>query len=167
MTGEASSCFPEEIAGIVDDLVYALQNGKLAIFCGAGISFHPPANLPGARVLRKEILKHLLAGETLPEEPRILLEEGVIPSNGLARSGEGHTDTPRYFPFEVFIQNINKIVPILDVLVEIYKKGKPNKNHVLLVELMKRGYIREIMTTNFDMKLEEALEQVNTFEEKG
>jgi tetratricopeptide (TPR) repeat protein len=61
-------------------------------------------------------------------------------------------------PFESFI-NIFVDYPrgFLDKFIEIHKVGEPNANHFLISRLIKEGYVSEVLTTNFDTFLEDAL----------
>ena len=145
----------------IEEVIHLIQEGNLALFCGAGISLNPPSNLPSAGALRKAILERFIEVDMLASEIRMLLEEGVAKEKGTTRPGVDNVDIKRYYPFEAFIQIVDRNVPILETLVEIYKEGEPNKNHTLIAELMKQGYVKEVLTTNFDTKIEDALEKVD------
>ncbi len=41
-------------------------------------------------------------------------------------------------------------------LTSLFKTGQPNKFHTLVAKLVKSGYVKEVVTTNFDTKLQEA-----------
>ena len=47
---------PKSVKKILNDLIEKINNGKLAFFCGSGISLNYPSNLPTGNMLRKEIL---------------------------------------------------------------------------------------------------------------
>lgn len=141
-----------ELSSVLEQLVERIGIEEVAIFCGAGISKNPPSNLPLARDLRKSIVESLIDVNIFEEEVRRKLEGG-LGERGIR------------YPLEAFLQTVDANAPFIDTLIEIYRLGKPNKNHVLFSELMKNGYVKEIMTTNFDTKIEEALE--SSFEYSG
>lgn len=127
------------------DYVISRVNQKgLNLFLGAGISKDPPSNLPLAEEFRTYIFKKLCASEEL---------SGVY----------GFANKLGEIPFEKFIQIIVHGSNFFDVLLRIFKSGKPNKTHKLFAKLLKKGYLFRILTTNFDTMLEQALrlERVN------
>jgi len=63
-------------------------------------------------------------------------------------------------PFEAFVEILSRNTDITKVL-EMFKIGQPNTNHLLIAKLAKNGYIRTICTTNFDLLIEQALESEN------
>lgn len=63
-------------------------------------------------------------------------------------------------PFESFIETIKEETDIDDIL-EIFKYGKPNTNHLLIAQLAVSGYVSTILTTNFDTLIEDALIEKN------
>ena len=69
---------PEAVVDQLEELVARIREGKLAIFCGAGISIRPPSNLPSARSLREAILECLIDVSTLDDKVRKRLIEGMI-----------------------------------------------------------------------------------------
>lgn len=107
--------------------------GDVAVFCGAGISKN--SGLPLANELKQYIL------EKLPIDKKDI--EEIMASN---------------LPFEAFMENISENIDISKIL-EIFEKGEPNTNHILIAKLAKRGYIKMIYTTNFDLLIEKALEK--------
>ncbi|MEM2100282.1 MAG: hypothetical protein QXP45_02970 [Thermoproteota archaeon] len=141
-----------ELSSVLEQLVERIGIEEVAIFCGAGVSKNPPSNLPLARDLRRSIVESLIDVNIFEEEVRRKLEGG-LGERGIR------------YPLEAFLQTVDANAPFIDTLIEIYRLGKPNKNHVLFSELMKNGYVKEIMTTNFDTKIEEALE--SSFEYSG
>jgi len=105
----------------------------LAIFCGAGISKN--SGLPLAGKLKQCILKKLLVEESDMNE--------IMNSN---------------LPLEAFIEAISENTDVSKIL-QIFQKGEPNTNHILIAKLAKSGYLRTICTTNFDLLIERALEK--------
>ena len=143
----------KEILPQINDLVKLIQERKLAILCGAGISINPPSNLPSVIAIRKAIIGKLVTQYQLDNNIRMKLEGRI--------DDEKNKSNPQQlqYPFEAFIQTVDTHAPILSRLLKIFNSGLPNKNHILLAHLIKNGYIRELMTTNFDSKIEEALEK--------
>jgi tetratricopeptide (TPR) repeat protein len=45
----------------------------------------------------------------------------------------------------------------ISTILDIFRNGKPNTNHVLIARLAKYGYLKTIVTTNFDLLIERAL----------
>lgn len=107
------------------------KKSNKAIFCGAGISYH--SGLPIVNILIEKILKTLQV-----ENAEI---QNILNSN---------------IPFEYFMETIRNEVNI-DKLIDIYGMGKPNATHYYIAELVKRGEVKNIMTTNFDQLIENAL----------
>ena len=64
------------------------------------------------------------------------------------------------FPFEAFMQRIQTVVPI-DELLHLFDLGNPNHAHRLIAQLVKKKVVRVIVTTNFDTLIETALRNEN------
>jgi len=139
----------KEVLPQIKELVKLVQERKLAVLCGAGISINPPSNLPSAMAIRKAIIEKLVAYDRLDNNIRIRLVD---------KKNKCHLQQLQY-PFEAFIQTVDTHAPILSRLLKIFNSGEPNKNHILLANLIKNGFVRELMTTNFDSKIEDALEK--------
>ncbi|HXD93906.1 MAG TPA: SIR2 family protein [Bacteroidia bacterium] len=118
----------------IQSLTEKFRNGNVSVFCGAGISFN--SGLPLANTLLQTILLSLGIN---PIQQQIILNSGL--------------------PFESFIQTLadeTDVTPLLD----LFSLGKPNLNHEFLAELIKAGLIKTVLTTNFDLLLEKALENL-------
>lgn len=115
----------------VNRLYKTICSGDIVILCGAGIS--RDSGLPVVAKLIPFILKTLNATEQ---------EVAVI--------------TKAQLPFEAFIDTIASETSISKLL-NIFRGGMPNATHALLAELVKRGFVRTICTTNFDTLIEAAL----------
>jgi tetratricopeptide (TPR) repeat protein len=114
-----------------------IRNRKVIFFLGAGISKN--SGLPLAKELKSYLLKRLCDDLQLA-----YLHEKCLNNVSL--------------PFESFIQIfVDYPKGFFGSFLEIYKLGKPNANHFLMSNLIKDGHVSEIMTTNFDILLEEAL----------
>lgn len=106
---------------------------ELALFCGAGISKN--SGLPLANELKRYILGKLAIDEK--DMAEILYSA---------------------LPFEAFMEAISENVDISKLL-DMFKEGKPNTNHILIARLARNGYLKTIFTTNFDLLIEKALEE--------
>ena len=111
----------------------SIKEKDLAVLCGAGISKN--SGLPLANELKRYIL------EKLPIDKKDIAE--IMASN---------------FPFEAFIETISKNTDISKIL-DVFEDGEPNTNHILIAKLAKKGYLKTIFTTNFDLLIERALEK--------
>ena len=119
----------------------SIKEREFAIFCGAGISWN--SGLPLANELKQSIL------EKLPIDKKDMDE---VKSSNL--------------PFEAFMEVISGediISSSMDIdisnVLDIYKAGEPNTNHILIARLAENGYLKTIFTTNFDLLIEKALEK--------
>lgn len=152
------------VKDVLDYLVKRLKEEKLAIFCGSGISINPPSNLPSGLILRQYILNKIFENlydvGKLDMEIRERLFFGKFQHKHEIDEKE-ESIKELIYPFEAFIQCIDNNIPILETLVKLFSTGSPNKNHMLLAHLIERGYLWDIMTTNFDTKIEEAIESLN------
>lgn len=64
-------------------------------------------------------------------------------------------------PFESFIASIVSDSDFFDCFVRIFGFGAPNKNHELVARLILKGYLTNILTTNFDVMLERSIHSLN------
>lgn len=119
------------LGSLTKELSKAIIHNNAAIFCGAGISYN--SGLPLANDLVRNILASIDVNET---------DSSIILNSNL--------------PFEAFIQTLIDEVSVDDIL-EIFNTGEPNTNHELIAELVKAGFIRTVLTSNFDLLIEKAL----------
>ena len=112
-----------------EPLLNALNDGRLVIFAGAGVSMGPPANLPGFRELALQVAEgtDLSIGEYEPED-RFL---GRVKAAG-----------PNVH--EIAAQRLQR------------KDPQPTELHRSLLRLYSRTENVRIITTNFDLLFEEA-----------
>ncbi|RPI18643.1 MAG: hypothetical protein EHM58_04875 [Ignavibacteriae bacterium] len=115
---------------ILNNIAQVISKNTIAIFCGAGVSFN--SGLPLANSLRNYILKKLGINN---------YEIDILNNSS--------------YPFEAFMELLENEASIEEILA-IFKNGKPNTNHYLIAELAKRGFITNILTTNFDLLFETA-----------
>ncbi|MGA8905266.1 MAG: SIR2 family protein, partial [Candidatus Bathyarchaeia archaeon] len=144
MQTDRMATFSEYLGQIVN----SARSGKLSIWVGAGISKEMPSSLP----LANELKFHLL--ESICKHPQLArIHEDYL------RDGTDIGRQIRDYPLEAFIERIAEAVnDAVGTIAELFKSGLPNKNHFLIARLMERGYVREILTTNFDPLIEMALE---------
>jgi tetratricopeptide (TPR) repeat protein len=126
--------FDKKFRDLSKELVQSISSGKTSLFCGAGISFN--SGLPIVTQIKNEIIKKL----GLKEEDKDIL----INSN---------------LPFEAFMSIVATHCPEFDLLLNIFSNGEPNTNHYIIAKLAKKGLIKIICTTNFDVLIEKAFEQ--------
>ena len=142
-------------AGIITDSTLSNLLGKLfknreaVVFCGAGISREPPAGLPDWGKLRdytleviaadddvlKKHLKNLTGNELIASSDN----KGLVPefvASTICEDCEGY--------FESF---------------RVLEDGEPNANHKYLAKLGKSRHLKYILTTNFDLFIERAMEE--------
>ena len=152
-----------------------LAKKDIVIFLGAGAS--KDSGLP----LAKELQQHLL--EVLTENPKDIVEivnsylpfEGFMeilfrnytPSHDLEKSiqlDESSDDVDLQIrkaamALVAFTRSLSEDVTSRQRdLLQMYELGEPNSNHLIIVELIKQGYVHSILTTNFDLLLEKSLE---------
>lgn len=127
----------------VEEIASALRDGNCAFFCGAGVSLNSGlplvfASTAGAQTYRglaDEILRRL----GLSDAERSVIRE----SNA---------------PFELLIETISEETDVTPLL-NIFRFGEPNINHVLVARLVANKSLRTVCTTNFDLLLERAFEE--------
>jgi hypothetical protein len=67
----------------------------------------------------------------------------------------------RSYPLEAFLEGISENHDILGSIAEVFRHGSPNDNHITMARLLQKGYVREVLTTNFDLLIEKALGQID------
>lgn len=141
---------------VLKELLYSIQNKRIAILCGAGISYSPPSNLPTGNALKKKILWQLLD-----------CNSGKKIRKKIFNKTDNILDRILNYQFEYFMSTLNNNIPIVDSIVTLYQKGLPNLTHSFIAQLLINGYSSMVLTTNFDTKIEEAVKQLNQeFESK-
>lgn len=118
----------EFVVRVINDLV----NKKLAIYCGAGISFN--SGLPVVYQLLDYLYDTLFLNK---EEKKTLYESDI--------------------PFERIMETI-LLESDIDEIKEIFTQGIPNNNHLLIAKLVKSKWLNVIYTTNFDILIEKAFQ---------
>lgn len=121
----------------IQEALEELFSDSFAVFFGAGLSIR--SGLPSAESFICDVLKRLPLDDIKREE----LFEAI---------------TSR-LPFEAFIETLQDLSDI-NSLIDIFEGAVPNRNHMLLAQLMVTGKLHLICTTNFDDLLEQALAQL-------
>lgn len=128
----------------------ALKKQEVAFFVGAGISWR--SGLPLANELKRYILQKLQINE---KEIKEIMECKHLP---LERFMDV-ISSPSRSVYKSYMHTLllkPKFSSALKMLA-LFRKGKPNLNHVLIARLVKEGYVRWVITTNFDLLIEKAL----------
>ncbi len=133
-----------------------LQKRQPVLFlCGAGISYAPPACAPLWPSLRDGLLTAFLqrlanTGHLTDDEVRTTLESVA----NLAKKNK------LWIKPEVAMQWFHRTFhDELYGAFSVLQQGSPNSNHQILAALAKNGSISSLLTTNFDLYLENALTQ--------
>ena len=123
-----------------DRLIDNLRSSGFVALTGSAVSLFEPANLPSGLAVTNALAS--------------LLAEPVL----------SHKDTIKKLiqncAFEHILESCPDHERIGDNLMRLYAKGKPNRLHELIAELVKRGVIRHIITTNYDPCIEQAFNAV-------
>ena len=114
------------------DLLHAIEEDRLAVLCGAGLSMAPPSNLPSAATLAQTVFDQCLAvGESIPND----LEQQA---NHFIHAGRFST----YF--------IRQLIPRDSF-------AKPhNVGHSAIADFLLSKAISTAVSTNFDVLIESA-----------
>ncbi len=118
----------------LSDIIHT--NNKYAFFVGAGISKN--SGLPLAGELMNYIINSLTKGLEVDEEDIKQINVSTI-------------------QFELFIQTLFEY-NVSPKMYDFFKNGYPNNNHKFIAKMCKSGYAKTILTTNFDMLIEKALD---------
>jgi len=120
----------------ITKIINSLKDEEFAVFCGAGISYN--SGLPLANELKRYILKQLPINDEDIDE--------IMNSK---------------LPFEAFIGKLSKNNGNIGIskILDIFGNGEPNDNHIFIAKLVKLGYLKTILITNFDLLIEKALEK--------
>lgn len=113
----------------IPEIVNLIKNGNVGFFYGAGMSFN--AGIPTVSVIIEKILHSFQMDEHIESIKQLK------------------------FPFEAYMEILRTHMSI-DEMLDIFNSGNPTKFHQLLKHLNQHGYVKNIMTTNFDLLLEKS-----------
>jgi tetratricopeptide (TPR) repeat protein len=116
------------------DIAEFLASGKTAVFCGAGLSHQ--AGIPLVNEMETGILTHL----------------GVTPARIESYVAE-------HVPFEATMETLLSNSRCNSIL-SLFESNTHQRNHRMLARLAKLGILSHIITTNFDMCIEQALDEL-------
>jgi len=125
-----------------------ISEGRLVLFCGAGISMPFPTCLPSFSQYQQAIITEMK--KLLPETKQRMLENEI----NILLNKDQHED---WFPTEFFMQQIfnhwgSKAIRLTDIFDS--QQLKFNENHKIIASLARSGKIPIILTTNFDRLIE-------------
>jgi len=120
---------------VIGELISNIKACRTVFFCGAGISRN--SGLP----IVNQLVPYILNKLGLPNDDIQLICD---------------SDNCLCIPFELFIERIQANCDP-ELIYDIYQLGEPNSNHILLARLIKKGYLKTIVTMNFDKLIEKAL----------
>lgn len=120
-----------------------IEKGGLSLFCGAGISLNS-----GIHLVLPLVEKILIQLNCTKDDANSFLNNGNLP-----------------IPFESIIQELKENLhfkedtKFLNQFAKLFD-AKPNPSHYLIAELLSKNLIKNIVTTNFDTCLEQALKDI-------
>ncbi len=115
---------------IPDTLTEAVEENRLVVFAGAGVSMQPPSPLPDFTELVEEITKVVRPGQ--PPMPRIGNER-----------------------YESYLGRMGEAGQLKEVCARIMSSGAPSDLHANILRLFAGG-IPRVVTTNYDLRFERA-----------
>lgn len=125
------------------------RSGQLSLWVGAGISLKAPANRPLAKELKFSILQCICSHSPL----RDLYENRLQEKGDIGQRIES-------YPLEAFMEGIDENCSIVGAVAEVFRGGAPNKNHFLVARMLQQRFLSDVLTTNFDLLIEKALENI-------
>ncbi len=128
----------------VIDKLLSPDQGKLSVFCGAGISRD--------------------SGLPLVDE---IIREVVYVLRGNSRFADSFLNKykSKKIPFESFMQDVISLSGD-DELLNVFNNGLPNANHYFVAYLCNYGFVFDVYTTNFDCLLERAMDDIGLIKDK-
>ncbi|MBQ9007430.1 MAG: SIR2 family protein [Atopobiaceae bacterium] len=117
---------------IPDELTEAIEENRLVVFAGAGVSMQPPDPLPDFTEL-VEGITHTVR----PNQPK-------IPRIGNER-------------YESYLGRIGEVAQLKEACAQIMSPGAPSDLHANILRLFEGGVLR-LVTTNYDLRFETAAE---------
>ena len=132
----------------MEQIAESARSKRLSLWVGAGISNDPPASLPLANELKFHILERICDSPDLRQLYEARLQEGKEIGNRI-----------KHYPLEAFVELVlrNYAPNIVEKIAEVFRSGEPNGNHITIAKAIRNGFIRNVLTTNFDLLIEKAL----------
>lgn len=119
---------------IPDELTEAIEEDRLVVFAGAGVSMQPPDPLPDFTDLVEGITQIVR-----PNQP-------AIPRVGNER-------------YESYLARIGEVAHLKEACAQIMSPGAPSDLHANILSLFEGGVLR-LVTTNYDLRFEAAAEAI-------
>ena len=127
-----------------EEITKALFRGPSFLFVGAGISMSAPSSAPSWWALMSSLLKETF--NAMPVQHKDIADKLV--TTDASRTPEEIMET-YYFVLQ------DKLFSLFEVL----ETGEPNANHKIIAKMAKIGKLKSVLTTNFDVFIERALEE--------
>ncbi len=143
---------------LIDSLAFSIESNKgvYALLVGSGISL--AAEIPTGEKITSELIRRLARLNNWPGDPELTPASwfrqtfGEEPDYSILLSQLGKTQIERYNLLKEFFE------PSED---ERRRGAKmPTKAHKAIAQLVSKGFIKIIITTNFDRLLEKALDEI-------
>ena len=137
----------------IEELIYSLNNNDVAILYGTGLCYN------SGILTASDFYNHILGSLKIDK-----YSDSVFDSDTIDMVKE------RTSQFEDFLMRFNDDLNlgekdlIMSLLMQAFTVGQPNTNHFFLADLMQKGFITAICTTNFDQLFEKAYS--TTYNEK-
>jgi tetratricopeptide (TPR) repeat protein len=132
----------------IANLQAATTDARLVIFVGAGVSMGSPTNLPSWRDVNR-IIVNALASNAIP----VVSEAAARQVAELILTRHENEKLPPEYQAEVLAGFLHH--RYFEVLRHI-DSNRPNATHLAIAWLARLGYVRTVITTNFDRVLEAA-----------
>ena len=126
------------------EIIKALSRGPSFLFVGAGISMSAPSSAPSWWALMSSLLKETFSAMSIEHKE---IADKMLTTDA-SRTPEEIMET-YYFVLQ------DKLFSLFQVL----EAGEPNANHKIIAKMAKVGKVKSILTTNFDVFIERALEE--------
>lgn len=130
----------------------AFSSRTAVVFCGAGVSLEPPAGLPDWIRLRDMTLESVISDNQFLQKFLRTLTDTPMLADPDGRS-KGMTN-------EVVASMVAENTANYFDCFESLRVGRPNANHLCLARMAQQGYIHTIITTNWDLFIERAMDDV-------
>jgi tetratricopeptide (TPR) repeat protein len=134
-------------------LLAAARESRLVIFAGAGVSMAPPTNLPSWRDFNRSVVKALAH-----HAASIVTSELAERAATLVLTRHEQRKLPPEYQAQVLADLLHD--DYFEVLQQL-DSDRPNATHLAIAWLARLGYVRAVITTNFDRTLEAAFAAVD------